>query len=155
MTREEFIRFRLRLGKTQEQLSQLLGVSVRAICSYEGGWRSVPPHVQRQVLFLAYKRMGRRAPRGPCWSRLDCSDEQRDRCPAREFRVGDMCWFINGTHCDGMVQETWNDKMDLCRRCELLEPIWKWGMVGAASASQGQRRQRPARRSKGPSRRKR
>ena len=142
MTPDEFVQFRLRLDKTQEQLSQLLGVSVRAICSYEGGWRTVPPHVQRQLMFLVCRLMGRAAPKGPCWAELDCPRAQRRTCPAWEFRVGNMCWFVNGTHCDGAVQTSWDEKMDLCRECEMLEPVWRDAMAA--------KRLRPAR---GPARR--
>ncbi|MBW2529127.1 MAG: transcriptional regulator [Deltaproteobacteria bacterium] len=125
MEPEEFVRFRLWLGKTQAGISQLLGVSVRAVCAYEGGWRTIPPHVQRQVMFLGWKRLGRDAPHGPCWKVMGCPGECRDGCPAWEFRVGDLCWFINGTHCHGAVQTTWVEKMNLCRKCKMLKPLLK------------------------------
>lgn len=125
MEPEEFVRFRLWLGRTQASLSQLLGISVRAVCAYEGGWRRIPPHVQRQVMFLAWKRLGRDAPHGPCWKVMKCPSDCRDTCPAWEFRVGDLCWFINGTHCHGAVQTTWVEKMALCRKCRMLKPLLK------------------------------
>jgi len=123
MEPEEFVRFRLWLGKTQAGLSQLLGVSVRAVCAYEGGWRTIPPYVQRQVMFLAWKRLVHDAPKGPCWKVMGCPHSFRLDCPAWEFRVGDLCWFINGTHCQGAVQTTWVDKMALCRECKMLRPL--------------------------------
>ncbi|MCK4792980.1 MAG: helix-turn-helix domain-containing protein, partial [Desulfobacteraceae bacterium] len=39
---EEVLRARKKLGKTQKQLAELLGTSLKAVHSYEQGWRSVP-----------------------------------------------------------------------------------------------------------------
>jgi DNA-binding transcriptional regulator YiaG len=52
MDREEFKYFRKGLSRTQKQVAALLGTSLKAIRSYEQGWRTVPPHVERQMLFL-------------------------------------------------------------------------------------------------------
>ena len=52
MTSEEFSQYRKQLGKTQKSLSKLLGVSLKAVQSYEQGWRAVPAHVERQIFFL-------------------------------------------------------------------------------------------------------
>jgi len=56
--KEEFVESRTRLDKTQKEMSQLLGVSVKAIYSYEQGWRSIPTHVERQVFFLLSRKKG-------------------------------------------------------------------------------------------------
>ena len=50
MESSEFKEFRAKLGKTQAQMAQLLGVSLKAVHSYEQGWRSVPTAVERQML---------------------------------------------------------------------------------------------------------
>ena len=123
MDSAEFARLRKWLGKTQEAMSQLLGVSVRAIHSYEQGWRSVPVHVERQVLFLVARKLRGNRKQKPCWTVLSCSRETRHACPAWEYRIGDMCWFIAGPHCKGVVQICWEEKMALCRECEMLSPI--------------------------------
>jgi DNA-binding XRE family transcriptional regulator len=52
MDSKEFIYFRKRLNKTQKQIAQLLGTSLKAIHSYEQGWRSVPPYAEQQIFFL-------------------------------------------------------------------------------------------------------
>ena len=49
---EEFKYFRKRLNRTQKQIAELLGTSLKAIHSYEQGWRNVPAHVERQMFFL-------------------------------------------------------------------------------------------------------
>jgi len=56
MDSEEFAIFRKKLSKTQKQMASLLGVSIKAIHSYEQGWRSVPPHVERQMFFLMARK---------------------------------------------------------------------------------------------------
>ena len=52
MNSKEFKYFRKKLNKTQKQMAQLLGTSLKAIHSYEQGWRSVPPSAERQMFFL-------------------------------------------------------------------------------------------------------
>ncbi|MCX5879496.1 MAG: transcriptional regulator, partial [Deltaproteobacteria bacterium] len=52
MRNSEFSRIRGYLGKTQNELAQLLGTSLKAIQSFEQGWRRIPVHAERQVLFL-------------------------------------------------------------------------------------------------------
>ena len=119
MDSTEFKRLRKSLEKTQKQMAQLLGVSLKAIHSYEQGWRTIPPAVERQVYFL----VSRAAPAEhfrPCWELKDCPDELRLNCPAWEFKSGDLCWFINGTICDGAGQDSWTDKMKICRKCPVF-----------------------------------
>ena len=55
MDRETFVSLRAKLGKTQKSLAELLGVSLKAVQSYEQGWRSIPIHVERQLFFLVVK----------------------------------------------------------------------------------------------------
>lgn len=119
MDAHEFSRFRRKLGKTQKELGSLLGTSLSAIHGYEQGWRNVPPHVERQLLFLA-SRVPAGAKGKPCWEVKECPREVRDRCPAREFRAGDLCWFINGTLCTGKTLRGWAQKVEVCRGCEVF-----------------------------------
>ena len=51
MDNKEFFSFRRRFQKTQKQVSQLLGTSLKAIQSFEQGWRKVPGYVERQSSF--------------------------------------------------------------------------------------------------------
>ncbi len=120
MDGEEFIYFRKRLGKTQKEMSQLLGSSHKAVQGYEQGWRSIPVHVERQVFFLiAAPGMNDNSLR-PCWEIRDCPSGRREKCPAWEFRAGRLCWFINGTICEGTVQKDWKEKIKICRACEVF-----------------------------------
>jgi len=117
---KEFFHFRTRLNKTQKQMGQLLGTSVKAIHSYEQGWRSVPGHVERQVFFLVSRKRGGKAGLKSCWITKKCPSARKKQCPAWEFRAGTLCWFINGTICEGEVQKDWKQKIKLCRKCEML-----------------------------------
>jgi len=117
----EFSFFRKKLGKTQKQMAQLLGTSIKAIHSYEQGWRSIPVHVERQLYFLITRKLVGKKSVSPCWKSRSCPQEKREQCPAWEFSTGDLCWFINGTICDGTVHDSWKEKMKLCRDCDVFK----------------------------------
>ena len=125
MEREEFKRLRKLLKKTQAQMAQLLGVSLKAVHSYEQGWRKVPGAVERQMYFLTVKQHTKTGKVRSCWQIKNCSPEQKTKCPAWEFGAGELCWFINGTICDGTAQKNWKEKMKICRTCEVFKPLIK------------------------------
>ncbi len=52
MKRKQFAEIRRHLGKTQNQMAQILGVSAKAIQSFEQGWRNIPVHIERQILLI-------------------------------------------------------------------------------------------------------
>ena len=123
MDSKEFIHLRKKLNKTQKQMAQLLGTSLKAIHSYEQAWRSVPASVERQMYFLISRMDENRKRRKPCWAIKKCSPAQRKQCPAWEFKAGDLCWFINGTVCEGIVQKSWQEKMKICQSCEVFSSL--------------------------------
>lgn len=123
MESRDFVFFRKKLNKTQLQMSHLLGISEKAVHSYEQGWRSIPPHVERQVLFLASRIRGTEKPEKPCWVLNKCPKELKTQCPAWEFQAGKLCWFINGTFCGGVVHKKWKDKIEICRSCKAFKPL--------------------------------
>lgn len=123
MEKREFSIIRRHLGKTQAQMSQLLGISLKTIQSFEQGYRKVPGHVERQVLFLLANNRSEIRNRVPCWETVDCPRKNRKNCPAWEYQVGQFCWFINGTVCHGEVQENWEKKMEICRFCKVFLSI--------------------------------
>ena len=125
MNSKEFNYFRKKLNKTQKQMAQLLGTSLKAIHSYEQGWRSVPPSAERQMFFLVSKIAENRKRRKPCWAIKKCSPDQKANCPAWEFKAGNLCWFINGTICEGSVQKNWKEKMKICRSCEVFPTYFR------------------------------
>lgn len=123
MDNKAFARVRRRMAKTQKQMAQLLGVSLKAVQSFEQGWRNVPMHVERQLLFLLSRLEAGGKRVEPCWSVLKCPLETKRKCPAWEFQSGDLCWFINGTICHGDPEKNWTDKMKLCRKCKMLQKV--------------------------------
>jgi putative transcriptional regulator len=125
MDKKEFSQIREQLGKTQKQMAQLLGTSLKAIQSFEQGWRNIPVHTERQVLFLMALQGAQGKKASPCWVMKGCSEKIRQNCPAWEFQAGHLCWFINGTICQGKVQESWQKKMKLCRRCRVYLSLFQ------------------------------
>jgi hypothetical protein len=120
-----FSRFRKILKKTQKQMAQLLGTSIKAIHSYEQGWRTIPGHVERQLYFLLTCKQRDKKDAVLCWEEKDCPQEQREQCPAWEFTTGELCWFVNGTICCGTVHGSWKEKMERCRSCKIFRATLK------------------------------
>jgi len=118
--KEEFVEARTKLDKTQKEMSQLLGVSVKAIYSYEQGWRSIPTHVERQMFFLLSRKRGPGELPKHCWVIKKCPPKQRKQCPAYEYNAGRFCWLVNGTICECKAQKNWKEKMKICRECEVM-----------------------------------
>ena len=117
---------RARLNKTQKELAHLLGVSIKAIHSYEQGWRKIPHHVERQLLFLLSRVIqDHDKPLDKCWDIRKCPDEKLKKCPAWEFKAGDLCWFINGTKCSGKAHNSWEDKMEECKTCKVFKHFFE------------------------------
>jgi hypothetical protein len=121
--KEEFIAARMKLDKTQKEMSQLLGVSVKAIYSYEQGWRSIPTHAERQVFFLLSRKRGARGLSKPCWVIKKCVPKRRKQCPAYEYNAGRFCWLVNGTICECKAQKSWKEKMKICRECSVMQDL--------------------------------
>ena len=123
MNEKQFSVIRKKLTKTQKQLSELLGVSLQTIHSYEQGRRFVPAHIERQLYFLMSLKEKSLEERKPCWTIKNCPKERRGKCPAWEFNAGKFCWFINGTICECVNQGSWQDKMAFCKNCEVFTPL--------------------------------
>jgi hypothetical protein len=121
MDTKEFSSTRQKLEKTQKALAQVLGISIRAVQAFEQGWRKVPVHIERQMFFLLAMKKQMGGTLRPCWEILACSIQNRQACPAWEFQVGHLCWFINGTICRGIRQESWSKKMKVCRKCSVFK----------------------------------
>ncbi len=122
MDNETFTTIRAKIGKTQRSLAELLGVSLKAVQSYEQGWRSIPIHVERQLYFLLINQRGDgQAKRKDCWSLKKC--DRKKECPAWEFQAGHLCWFLSGTLCTCAANKNWKEKMEVCRNCEVLTSL--------------------------------
>lgn len=123
MDSKEFIDLRKKLEKTQKELSSLLGISLKAVCSYEQGWRKIPSHVERQLIFLLVKKIHPQQESINCWELRQCPEETREQCPAWEFNSGNFCWFISGTICENTTHTSWDKKMKVCKKCIVMKKI--------------------------------
>jgi DNA-binding XRE family transcriptional regulator len=123
MDSKEFIEARKKLAKTQKELANLLGISLKAVCSYEQGWRTIQSHVKRQLIFLLAKKLHPHTGTSNCWDIHNCPEEKKIQCPAWEFNAGDLCWFIGGTICDNTIHSTWDQKMEKCKNCVVIKNI--------------------------------
>ncbi len=123
MKRNQFAEIRRHLGKTQNQMAQVLGVSPKAVQSFEQGWRNIPVYIERQVLLILALKYRASKKSKPCWLKRNCPLERRQDCPAWQFDAGHLCWFINGTICEGLPQGSWKKKMKLCQVCEVYRSI--------------------------------
>lgn len=121
MEKTEFSGFRNRLGKTQKQLAGLLGMSIKAIHSYEQGRRKIPSHIERNLIFLVINQRKTQNQLAPCWDQKDC--QQREECPAWEFQSGHLCWYLCGTLCGGTSESTYKEKIDICRSCNIFNNL--------------------------------
>jgi DNA-binding transcriptional regulator YiaG len=145
LNRREFGFLRQNLQKTQKQMAILLGTSLKAVQSFEQGWRKVPMHIERQLLFLLSTKRMTQGNSCSCWDIRNCPPEVREVCPAWEFNVGGLCWFINGTICLGKVQGSWTKKMKVCRKCEVFAETVNprgTGLTGRARIIRGRKRRK-------------
>jgi DNA-binding transcriptional regulator YiaG len=100
MSGQEFARLRATLGKSQRELAELLGLSLKAVESYEQGWRKVPAHVERLLYFLIFKlNENEIRAEDPCWESKACPDDVRSKCVAFVAKEGRFCWFFTGKLC--------------------------------------------------------
>ena len=100
MSGPEFARLRASLRKSQREFAELLGLSLKAVESYEQGWRNVPAHVERLLYFLLFKlNEDEIEAEDPCWKSTGCPEDVRSKCVAYVAKEGRFCWFFTGRLC--------------------------------------------------------
>jgi DNA-binding XRE family transcriptional regulator len=100
MTNQEFTVVRAKLQRTQKEMAELLGVSLKAVESYEQGWRRIPVNIGRILYFLLFKmNQNLFGSRDLCWLEKKCPAAIRANCPAWMTREGLYCWFLTGKMC--------------------------------------------------------
>ena len=128
------------LGRTQGELASALGISSKAIQSYEQGWRVVPARVLIQLLLLVALNRRQSAGSVPCWEVRRCDPAQRSRCASYTLGHGQLCWFIGDKNCkpeEGVAE----DDIIPCMKC----PVVKRLLAGTAQGS-SQKPEKPAKR---------
>lgn len=111
------------LGRTQAELAGVLGVSAKAVQSYEQGWRQVPVRVMIQLLVLLALYRRQAMDDMPCWEVRDCPASARETCPAFTVGRGQFCWFIGCKTC--MPPKPKRGEKDLlpCMRCPVVQRL--------------------------------
>lgn len=121
MDAKEFIRYRKRLAKTQKQIAEILGISLKTVHSYEQGWRNIPAHIERQIFFLLSNQPRSNADIRPCWEKKGCKEKLS--CPVWEFQCGHLCWFLCGTACECTQGLSAEQKQIRCKQCDVLKSL--------------------------------
>ncbi len=100
MKKDNFVRIRKKLEKTQKEMADLLGVSHKTVESYEQGLRNIPVNMERILYYLLFKlNMDQLDANELCWEDKDCPPHIRDNCVAWVAREGSFCWFLTGKTC--------------------------------------------------------
>ena len=99
-TMDEWVRaVRSKLGLSQSQLASVMGVSPRAVQSYEQGWRKPPQPFATQLMTVLALHVGHPDHFTPCWSLTGCQDAKRGTCRAVTVGRGSFCWLLAGRAC--------------------------------------------------------
>jgi DNA-binding XRE family transcriptional regulator len=111
---------RSKLGLSQSKLADMLGVSPRAIQSYEQGWRVPPRPFAMQLMTVLALHVETPPPSQPCWRLTGCPAEARNTCAAHSVGRGRSCWQLSGRSC-GKHRGTGRSKTGLpCIGCEVM-----------------------------------
>ena len=109
------------LGMTQGAVAKTLGVSIRAIQSYEQGWRKVPTPVVVQLLILAAAHRLSALDGKPCWEVTGCPPHRRNKCPSSKTD-GRLCWFVSGRMCGDESPDKGGD-LGPCLECPVVQQL--------------------------------
>ena len=123
-TRLSLKAIRRRIGLSQSEFADLLGVSLRTVQSCEQGWRNPSPPVERAALLLLMAhRHGADLTGHRCWDTLGCSEVEREGCLVYRTRQGHLCWWLSGHICKGIRLRSWEDKKRLCGDCDFFREL--------------------------------
>jgi DNA-binding XRE family transcriptional regulator len=112
------------LGRTQAELARALGISEKAIQSYEQGWRDVPVRVVIQLLVLLALYRKQSIDDIPCWELRKCPPEQREKCASFTVGRGQFCWFVGNSDCRPKEADDL-DAILPCMSCPVVQRILK------------------------------
>jgi DNA-binding XRE family transcriptional regulator len=111
------------VGWTQAEAAYFLGVSKKAIESYEQGWRHPPQTVCKQMLTLVALQKG--YPKGykPCWEIMRCSPAVRDACFCARKLNGHFCWMTCSANCHQHLDGEKTEKVACCFHCPVVKQL--------------------------------
>ena len=117
----DLLKIREALGKSQSEFAEVLGVSLRAIQSYEQGWRATPPLVQKMAVLLMLLQNQKTNKVQPCWKVKGCASQDVAHCRGAQVGGGCFCWMVSGNIHDGKKLKSWEAKAAKCRKCDVLK----------------------------------
>ena len=120
MNRNQVVK-RLRdvLGVTQGELAVALGISSKAVQSYEQGWRETPLRVIKQILTLVAMQRADKVQGKACWDLRSCPDKVSSQCLARKLTDGRYCWAVASQVCDRSSGEE-EPSVLTCLHCDVV-----------------------------------
>ena len=117
-------RARMQLQMTQAELAKALRLSVRAVQSYEQGWRKLPDSLAIQLLTFLGLDTDRIANSKPCWTVTGCKPEIRQNCPSFRIGNGHFCWMVAGDVCGGRLRPK-AETTPHCLTCKVTADFFK------------------------------
>jgi hypothetical protein len=110
MTRAEVVvRARKLLDVSQSRLAECMGVSSKAIQSYEQGWRMVPNRIFSQLFILLTEFKNSTQGIHTCWEQKGCTP---NGCPSCQSGTGCCCWMLAADRCPMMNSDEKNPDAD-------------------------------------------
>lgn len=114
----------MEIGLSQSEFADMIGVSPRAIQSYEQGWRAPSSAVEKTALLLLLAhRHGGEFSMKVCWDTVDCSEGERKGCLVYQSKQGHLCWLLTGNVCQGKRHRSWEDKKATCLECGFFKKL--------------------------------
>ncbi len=112
------------MGLSQNEMAQRLGISRKAVQSYEQGWRVMPPYIEKLLILHAILHAGPNLGKAPkCWEVTRCPSHLRRHCPSYRVPHAGFCWFVTGTLCQGKPSGGWTAKRERCLDCPVLKML--------------------------------
>ncbi len=110
------------MGRTQAEVASALGVSPKAIQSYEQGWRAVPIRVMIQLLVLLALYQKRTLDDVPCWEIRKCPPAKREKCASFTVGRGQFCWFVGSANCRPTSRKNTGPTLP-CMKCPVVQRL--------------------------------
>jgi DNA-binding XRE family transcriptional regulator len=116
-------RVRRRLHMTQAGLAKRMGISAKAVQSYEQGWRRLPAPLASHVLLLLALHREQNLRHRPCWKVRACPEKTRVQCPSFKVSGGRYCWLVSGRMCAGRSSDDGVQLSSRCVQCPVVERL--------------------------------
>lgn len=110
------------MDRTQAEVASALGVSHKAIQSYEQGWRDVPIRVMIQLLVLLALHQKRTLDDVPCWEIRNCAPGKREKCTSFTVGRGQFCWFVGSANCRPTSRKNTGPILP-CMKCPVVKRL--------------------------------